>query len=65
MTGVVCEPVLLTVPDVMAQMKISRHQVYQLINQKKLDSLRIGRSRRIPATAVIRCVKEILERGGC
>ncbi|PYC64281.1 excisionase [Streptomyces tateyamensis] len=43
-------PDLLTVPDVMARMQVSRHKVYHLIRTRQLTSVTIGRCRRIPAT---------------
>jgi len=45
-------PDLLTVPDVMERMQVSRHTVYQLIRSRQLTSVTIGRSRRIPASAL-------------
>ncbi|MBC3841830.1 helix-turn-helix domain-containing protein [Streptacidiphilus sp. 4-A2] len=41
---------LLTVPEVMARLKISRSTVYDLIRTRRLASITIGRARRIPAT---------------
>jgi excisionase family DNA binding protein len=43
---------LLTVPDVMARMQVSRHTVYQLIRTRRLSSVTIGRCRRIPVAAL-------------
>ncbi|SES23055.1 helix-turn-helix domain-containing protein [Streptomyces qinglanensis] len=43
---------LLTVPDVMARLKLGRSTVYDLIRSHRLPSITIGRSRRIPAAAV-------------
>lgn len=43
---------LLTVPDVMRRLQVSRHMVYQLIRSRRLGSVKIGRCRRIPATAL-------------
>ncbi|MGK4579085.1 helix-turn-helix domain-containing protein [Kitasatospora sp. HPMI-4] len=40
---------LLTVPEVMARLKISRSTVYDLIRTGRLTSITIGRARRIPA----------------
>ncbi|MFD8567102.1 MULTISPECIES: helix-turn-helix domain-containing protein [unclassified Streptomyces] len=40
---------LLTVPEVMARLKVGRTTVYDLIRTHRLPSLTIGRSRRIPA----------------
>ncbi|MFD7164914.1 helix-turn-helix domain-containing protein [Streptomyces violascens] len=38
----------LTVPDVMDKLKVGRTTVYDLIRTKRLPSIKIGRSRRIP-----------------
>jgi excisionase family DNA binding protein len=43
---------LLTVPDVMARLKVGRSTVYDLIRSRRLTSVTIGRSRRIPASAL-------------
>ena len=39
---------LLTVPEVMARLKVGRTAVYHLIRTRRLPSLTIGRSRRVP-----------------
>ncbi len=49
---------LLTVPEVCAALKISRGQLYQLIHTRRIETVKIGRSRRIPTAAV----KELIER---
>lgn len=43
---------LLTVPEAMAALRISRHTLYNLIRTGDLESVTIGRSRRIPADAI-------------
>ncbi|MCL6281658.1 helix-turn-helix domain-containing protein [Streptomyces albidoflavus] len=43
---------LLTVPEVMARLKLGRSTVYDLIRSRRLASITIGRARRIPADAV-------------
>ncbi|MER8236855.1 helix-turn-helix domain-containing protein [Streptomyces sp. NPDC094049] len=43
---------LLTVPEVMARLKLGRSTVYDLIRSRRLVSITIGRSRRVPAAAV-------------
>ncbi|MEU7283668.1 MULTISPECIES: helix-turn-helix domain-containing protein [Actinomycetes] len=43
---------LLTVTEVMARLKLGRSTVYDLIRSRRLTSITIGRSRRIPADAV-------------
>ncbi len=40
---------LLTVPEVMSRLKVGRTTVYDLIRTRRLPSLTIGSSRRIPA----------------
>ncbi|MGX4691587.1 helix-turn-helix domain-containing protein [Streptomyces sp. JNUCC 63] len=43
---------LLTVPEVMARLKLGRSTVYDLIRSRRLVSITVGRSRRIPADAL-------------
>ncbi|MEV7489671.1 helix-turn-helix domain-containing protein [Streptomyces anulatus] len=43
---------LLTVPEVVARLKLGRSTVYDLIRSRRLVSITIGRARRIPADAV-------------
>ena len=45
-------PDLLTVAQVMARLQIGRHNVYELIRSRRLQSVLIGRCRRIPVTAL-------------
>nr|WP_107482076.1 helix-turn-helix domain-containing protein [Streptomyces sp. JHA26] len=40
---------LLTVPEVMARLKVGRSAVYDLLRSRQLASITIGRARRIPA----------------
>jgi excisionase family DNA binding protein len=43
---------LLTVPEVMARLRLGRSTVYDLIRSHRLVSITIGRSRRVPTSAV-------------
>jgi excisionase family DNA binding protein len=52
---------LLTVPEVMAQLKISRSAVYDLLRTRALPSLTLGRARRIPAHALDHLITTRLE----
>ncbi|MFI9276042.1 helix-turn-helix domain-containing protein [Kitasatospora sp. NPDC052896] len=52
---------LLTVPEVMARLKISRSTVYDLIRTRQLASITIGRARRIPIHALTALVHHHLE----
>ncbi|UED85302.1 helix-turn-helix domain-containing protein [Streptomyces profundus] len=45
-------PQALTVPEVMAALRLSRSKVYDLIRTNQLRSFCVGRARRIPADAV-------------
>lgn len=46
------EQQLLTVPEVMAVLRLGRCTVYDLIRSGRLESIKVGRSRRVPADAV-------------
>ncbi|OPG06687.1 excisionase [Streptomyces sp. GKU 895] len=45
-------PELLTVPEVMARLKLGRTKVYDLIRTQRLVSIKVDGCRRIPDTAV-------------
>jgi len=49
----------LTVNEVAERLKISRWKVYELIRSRELDSFRLGRCRRIPASAVGKMVTRL------
>ncbi|WP_149823460.1 helix-turn-helix domain-containing protein [Streptomyces tailanensis] len=48
----IAAPVLLTVPETMAQLKVGRTKVYDLIRTHRLVSIKIDGCRRIPADSV-------------
>ena len=50
---------LLTVEQVMARLQVSKHTVYRLIRTRRLRSVRIGRCRRIPATALTAYLRDL------
>jgi len=52
---------LLTVPEVMARLKISRSTVYDLIRTRQLASVTIGRSRRIPTHTLTAYIHQCLD----
>jgi excisionase family DNA binding protein len=43
---------LLKVPEVMTVLGLSRWQVYNLIRSGELESVKVGRSRRVPVAAL-------------
>jgi excisionase family DNA binding protein len=45
-------PVLLTVPEVMARLKVGRTKVYDLIRTHRLVSIKVDGCRRVPDYAV-------------
>ncbi|MDQ0942152.1 excisionase family DNA binding protein [Streptomyces sp. V1I1] len=50
--GPVVTDEVLTVPEVMTKLKVGRSTVYDLIRTRRLPSLTIGRSRRVPVDAL-------------
>ncbi|KJK58209.1 excisionase [Saccharothrix sp. ST-888] len=52
---------LLTVPQVMARLKLGRSAVYDLLRTRQLGSITLGRSRRIPALALTDFIRTRLE----
>jgi excisionase family DNA binding protein len=51
----------LTVPEVMDALNLSRFKVYDLIRSRQLLSIKIGRSRRVPADALRTFIEHQLE----
>nr|BFD83566.1 hypothetical protein StreXyl84_29670 [Streptomyces sp. Xyl84] len=54
-------PELLTVPEVMARLKVGRSKVYDLIRTHRIASIKIDGARRVPADAVREFVQGQLE----
>lgn len=52
---------LLTVPQVMARLQLSRSAVYDLIRSGQLASITLGRARRIPTQALTDFIHARLE----
>lgn len=59
------EPQLLTVPEVMAALRLGRCTVYDLIRSGRLESIKVGRSRRVPADAVSDLIRNLREEATC
>ncbi|MFJ8614803.1 helix-turn-helix domain-containing protein [Streptomyces clavifer] len=60
-TPLVSAPEVLTVPEVMRALRLSRFKVYDLIRSRELKSIKIGRCRRVPADALRTFVDHQLE----
>ncbi|MGW1361483.1 helix-turn-helix domain-containing protein [Streptomyces chartreusis] len=56
-------PELLTVPEVMASLKVGRTKVYDLIRTHRLVSIKVDGCRRIPADSVGDFICGQIERG--
>jgi excisionase family DNA binding protein len=52
---------LLTVPEVMERLHLSRATVYDLIRSRALPSGKVGRARRIPESAVNNFMQQLIE----
>ncbi|MCD0483456.1 helix-turn-helix domain-containing protein [Streptacidiphilus sp. ASG 303] len=54
-------PEALTVPEVMAALRLSRSKLYDLLRSGELSSIKIGRSRRIPADSLATFLRNRIE----
>ena len=52
---------LLTVPEAALRLGVGRSFLYELVMRGEIDSMKLGRSRRIPVVALERFVSERLE----
>lgn len=55
------EPALLTVPEAMAVLRVSRATIYDLIRSRQLATVKIGRLRRVPRSAIADYVALLIE----
>ena len=51
---------LLTIPEVAGQLNLGRSLVYLLVMRGEIDSIKVGRARRVPAEALQRFIQEKL-----
>ncbi|MFD8572461.1 helix-turn-helix domain-containing protein [Streptomyces sp. NPDC059639] len=61
LTAVPMTPEALTVPEVMAALRISRFKVYDLIRSNELHSITIGRARRVPVDSLCAYMRDRME----
>jgi excisionase family DNA binding protein len=52
-------PLLYTLPEAAALLRISRTKLYELLTANEIESVHIGRSRKIPATALDTYVRSL------
>ncbi len=60
----VLDKLLLTPEETAALLSVSRTRVYELMRTKKLESVRIGASRRVPAAALESFVRQLVHDAG-
>jgi excisionase family DNA binding protein len=53
------EKLLLTVSEVAEQLGLGKSMIYSLIASREIESVRIGRARRVPRDAVERFVEQL------
>lgn len=53
------EPLLLNVAEAAASLGIGRRKMYELLDEKVIASVRIGRARRVPRQELERYVEEL------
>lgn len=56
-------PTLLTIQEASAALRISRWKLYGLSNDRKIDTVKIGRRRLVPADTLTKLVDELREEG--
>jgi excisionase family DNA binding protein len=56
--------VMLSVPEVCAQLGISRWMLYRLIREEKIKSVKIGSRRLVPVSAVAAFIQELETESG-
>ena len=55
------EPVLITVEEMAAMLSIGRTVAWELVRKQKIKSVKIGRTRRVPITAIQEYVAQLME----
>ena len=57
-------PMLMTIQEACAALQVSRWQIYQLINKRRLNTVKIGRRRLIVPDDLHALVDELRKEGG-
>lgn len=55
------EPLLLTVPEACARLRISRWSFYRLMNEGSVETIRLGSRRLVPAAGLVRLIERLAE----
>ncbi len=54
-------PILVTVDDAAAMLSIGRTAAWELVRKRKIKSVKIGRTRRIPLNEIEEYVRKLIE----
>jgi excisionase family DNA binding protein len=55
------QPILVTVEDAAEMLSIGRTAAWELVRKRKIKSVKIGRTRRIPITAIQEYIQQLIE----
>lgn len=53
--------IVLTVDEAAARLRVSRWTLYNLIRSNQLRTIKIGRRRLVPASAITECLDQLME----
>lgn len=54
-------PILITVDEAAAMLRIGRTVAWELVRTRKIKSVKIGRTRRVPLTAIQEYIQHLLD----
>ncbi len=58
------QPILVTVAETASMLSIGRTAAWELVRTHKIKSIKIGRTRRVPMSAIQEYVAHLLDEGG-
>lgn len=57
------QPLLVTLPEAAALLAVGRTKLYELVSDGRLPTVRLGRRRLVPASALVALVEELQREG--
>lgn len=55
------QPILVTVDELADTLSIGRTAAWELVRKRKIRSVKIGRTRRVPVTAITEYIQQLLD----